>query len=346
MAGAPSSPAAPSSSQQPPPASGDSLSEHEHILLRSAIRRILEAADLSSISAKNVREELITLQQQQASATNGNHPAGTILVPPTLDIMSHKKQVNALVKQLFEEVSAQKEQEAEAAAALAAVSRASPAWNMQAQQQSSASRSTFAAAGGIALPGMGSAPPAPPPSTSAHRPSAAASTSVPQVKKRKREDVLPSRQSSTLPSSPAGSSSQNGAPNGYRDDDIVAELEELDDDTGTVLSSKARKLSKNHKAKRAPNPNNPFNKPLVLSAAMAEVCGSSEVSAFCTDASIRFFATAEAEILAMRTQLSRPQVVKQLWAYIKGNELQNPQNKRQILCDSKLKNLFGKSMVE
>jgi upstream activation factor subunit UAF30 len=39
--------------------------------------------------------------------------------------------------------------------------------------------------------------------------------------------------------------------------------------------------------------------------------------------------------------LSRPQVVKQLWVYIKGNELQNPQNKREILCDVKLRAVFG-----
>lgn len=40
-------------------------------------------------------------------------------------------------------------------------------------------------------------------------------------------------------------------------------------------------------------------------------------------------------------KLSRPQVVKQLWEYIKGNDLQNPDNRREILCDSKLKAVFG-----
>ncbi|CAM9472058.1 unnamed protein product [Heterosigma akashiwo] len=39
-------------------------------------------------------------------------------------------------------------------------------------------------------------------------------------------------------------------------------------------------------------------------------------------------------------QLSRPQVVKHLWVYIKGQDLQNPENKREILCDDKLKTLF------
>ncbi|KAF8622750.1 hypothetical protein AX15_006840 [Amanita polypyramis BW_CC] len=40
-------------------------------------------------------------------------------------------------------------------------------------------------------------------------------------------------------------------------------------------------------------------------------------------------------------KLSRPQVVKQLWAYIKEKELQNPQNRREILLDDNLKAVFG-----
>ena len=44
--------------------------------------------------------------------------------------------------------------------------------------------------------------------------------------------------------------------------------------------------------------------------------------------------------------LSRPQVVKQLWVYIKGNELQNPANKREILCDVKLRAVFGVDKID
>jgi len=40
-------------------------------------------------------------------------------------------------------------------------------------------------------------------------------------------------------------------------------------------------------------------------------------------------------------KLSRPQVVKHLWIYIKDRELQNPDNKREILCDPRLKAVFG-----
>ncbi|MBU6490556.1 SWIB/MDM2 domain-containing protein [Patescibacteria group bacterium] len=39
--------------------------------------------------------------------------------------------------------------------------------------------------------------------------------------------------------------------------------------------------------------------------------------------------------------LPRTEVVKKLWEYIKKNNLQNPQNKRNILADEKLKAIFG-----
>jgi upstream activation factor subunit UAF30 len=45
-------------------------------------------------------------------------------------------------------------------------------------------------------------------------------------------------------------------------------------------------------------------------------------------------------------QLSRPQVVKKLWEHIKGNNLQNPENKRQILCDEKMEAIFKIDKVD
>jgi upstream activation factor subunit UAF30 len=43
--------------------------------------------------------------------------------------------------------------------------------------------------------------------------------------------------------------------------------------------------------------------------------------------------------------LPRTQVVKKIWAYIKKHDLQNPKNRRNILADSKLKEVFGKLEV-
>ncbi|KFZ14637.1 hypothetical protein V502_05978 [Pseudogymnoascus sp. VKM F-4520 (FW-2644)] len=44
-------------------------------------------------------------------------------------------------------------------------------------------------------------------------------------------------------------------------------------------------------------------------------------------------------------QLSRPQVVKQIWKHIKGNDLQDPSDKRQIFCDNKMKLVFKQDTV-
>jgi len=40
--------------------------------------------------------------------------------------------------------------------------------------------------------------------------------------------------------------------------------------------------------------------------------------------------------------LPRTEVVSKMWSYIKRNKLQNPQNKREILADDKLRAVFGK----
>jgi upstream activation factor subunit UAF30 len=45
-------------------------------------------------------------------------------------------------------------------------------------------------------------------------------------------------------------------------------------------------------------------------------------------------------------QLSRPQVVKKLWEYIKSNELQNPSNKREILCNDPLRAVFNVEKID
>jgi upstream activation factor subunit UAF30 len=45
-------------------------------------------------------------------------------------------------------------------------------------------------------------------------------------------------------------------------------------------------------------------------------------------------------------RLSRPQVVKQLWDYIKKNQLQNPENKKEILLDDKMKAVFGGDKID
>jgi upstream activation factor subunit UAF30 len=48
---------------------------------------------------------------------------------------------------------------------------------------------------------------------------------------------------------------------------------------------------------------------------------------------------------ALMKPLPRPEVVSKVWDYIKKNNLQNPQNKREIMADDKLEKVFGKKSV-
>lgn len=88
--------------------------------------------------------------------------------------------------------------------------------------------------------------------------------------------------------------------------------------TTTTKKAAAPKAAKKATgAKRKPNP--AFMKALTPSAKLAAVIGNSP--------------------------MPRTEVVKKLWAYIKKNNLQDTKNKRNINADAKLKDLFGKAVV-
>jgi len=55
--------------------------------------------------------------------------------------------------------------------------------------------------------------------------------------------------------------------------------------------------------------------------------------------------SAELEAVIGAGPLSRGEVIKKLWEYIKKHDLQNPENRRNILADEKLKAVFGKDEV-
>lgn len=61
-----------------------------------------------------------------------------------------------------------------------------------------------------------------------------------------------------------------------------------------------------------------FNRPLILSTEMAALFDNEY------------------------TELTRPEVVKKIWEYIKAHDLQDPKDKRFILCDEKLMNVFNR----
>jgi len=52
-----------------------------------------------------------------------------------------------------------------------------------------------------------------------------------------------------------------------------------------------------------------------------------------------------AEVVGSPEPLSRGEAVKRLWDYVKQHNLQNPENRREILADEKLRPLFGKEKI-
>ncbi len=55
--------------------------------------------------------------------------------------------------------------------------------------------------------------------------------------------------------------------------------------------------------------------------------------------------SAELAAVVGNDPLPRGEVVSKMWDYIKSNNLQNPQNKREILADNKLEPIFGAKTV-
>jgi|UniRef100_A0A2N9G0C9 upstream activation factor subunit UAF30 len=54
----------------------------------------------------------------------------------------------------------------------------------------------------------------------------------------------------------------------------------------------------------------------------------------------------EMQALVGVPEISRTQALKQIWAHIKEHNLQDPENKRVIICDDKLKKIFaGKERI-
>jgi chromatin remodeling complex protein RSC6 len=85
------------------------------------------------------------------------------------------------------------------------------------------------------------------------------------------------------------------------------------------MPSKTESGAKKATAAKAGSKTNALQKPLQPSKELAAVVGSAP--------------------------LSRGEVVSKMWDYIKKNNLQNPENKREILADDKLQPIFGKKKV-
>lgn len=51
-------------------------------------------------------------------------------------------------------------------------------------------------------------------------------------------------------------------------------------------------------------------------------------------------------LICIKLSLFYNQVVKQLWNHIRENNLQDPSNRRNIICDDTLRNLFGVDSID
>ncbi len=51
--------------------------------------------------------------------------------------------------------------------------------------------------------------------------------------------------------------------------------------------------------------------------------------------------SADLEVIVGKGPMPRSEIVKKIWAYIKGNNLQDTKDKRMINCDDKLAKIFG-----
>lgn len=338
--------ASPAGSSTPLPAS-----------LRPLIFDILAKSDLESVTPRALRSDLISIQNSQKFSS----PADvTKLIPSDFDFDANKKVVSALIKQCYDQVverAADATQEAIATATVTAAPQpvASPPAMVTTNSTKPPAASNGPWSGGLALPGMGGirgshqSPTAvdlkdsSPASLSASQSASQASQSTADAAlatklQRQWSEAGPSTRGSTSGSTAKSKkASKKRKASAVADPDAIESEEDSDLDSsfapangaggssGSSNSSnsgpkKKPKGSNGATSSRASNPNNPFNRPVVLSPLMADICGGDE--------------------------MPRHGVVKQLWAYIKGRDLQNPTNKRQIKCDEKLAKLFGKSTVD
>ncbi|KAK6462824.1 hypothetical protein DFJ63DRAFT_176136 [Scheffersomyces coipomensis] len=108
-----------------------------------------------------------------------------------------------------------------------------------------------------------------------------------------------------------------------RKDAIMAAKLSRAEISGPIVRSTRKRVSdkpvKEVKKRRVNNENNVFMREMLLSPDLQAIVGSAK--------------------------LPRPHVVKHLWAYIKDNDMQDPKDKRFIICDEKFQKLFKKKNV-
>lgn len=120
-------------------------------------------------------------------------------------------------------------------------------------------------------------------------------------------------------------SDTDGEPRGNRqmtDEEYARMLQDEENSRSRGTKRKAAAAPpKKAPAKRRAGTGGAFSKPWAMSEQLSAVCGGAK-------------------------ELPRGQVVKAIWTYIKEHDLQDPSNKKRILCDDALQAVFGKKKVD
>lgn len=116
------------------------------------------------------------------------------------------------------------------------------------------------------------------------------------------------------------SQQQNEEDNEGNDEEEEEEVEEEEEEASNGKSGGSRKRGSKKENKEVKKKGGGFTKLCSLSPQLQQFTGAPE--------------------------LARTEVVKQLWIYIREHDLQDPANKRNILCDEALRELFGVDSID
>lgn len=310
--------------------------------INTLVLDLLNKADLESVTPRILREGLESIQTAQKLAPPADESRH---IPQDFDLSAHKKAVNALIKKLYNEVASSNSASASSSDVKPSIPESLPSSQSTPAPTSATSppppKTTIPLGGGLALPGLGgvrgshASPPSSSPSSNGikHDTSGDAALAA-KLQQHQSSSALPTTRGSTSNDStprPKKRKSKADADEIESDEDSDVEAAAASAASKSRKATSSKKSAKKDKEKkpRAANPNNPFNRPVLLSPAMAEICGSGEVSGRerADEGLVRRLTLYE---LATLLQMPRHGVVKQLWAYVKERELQNPSNRRQV----------------
>lgn len=259
--------------------------------IRNILMDLLAKADLASVTPRNLRENLQAIQTAHSLAPPADESRH---IPQDFDFVSNKKQINKIIKACYDEVAGSSSSQADGLDVKPASSQSTPAPLSSAATSPPPPKTTIPLGGGLALPGLGgvrgshSSPPPPPAtngsSSSSRNKNTAGDAALAAKLQRQDSQASPATRGGTSLSSSTSNANGKKRKSKANADEIESDEDSDVEAAAPSAASKARssakrtKKSDGEKKPRAANPNNPFNRPVILSPAMAEICGGGEVS--------------------------------------------------------------------